>query len=136
MNNRLIVSWAAMLFLLTSGYVYPALAAEVPQAKPDKGLVVFYRLDKLAGSAIRFNLNHTSGPMGQLLRGTMIHKYFEPGEHQFWSQVISKDSITLKVEAGQIYFIRGETKMGVFAGRPQFTRVPESQAKADLANLK
>jgi len=136
MNTKIIALWFATLFVFTSGYVSLALAAELPQAKPDKGLVVFYRLDKLAGSAIRFNLNHTSGPMGQLLRGTMIHKYLEPGEHQFWSQVISKDSITLKVEVGQIYYIQGETKMGVFAGRPQFTRMSESQAKTDLASLK
>ena len=136
MKEKKYLRWWAIFVLLTISFSAPVAAKDLPQAKPDKGLVIFYRLDKFAGGAIRFNLNHSEGSMGQLLRGSMLYKYLDPGEHQFWSQAISKDSITLMVEAGKVYYVQGEIIVGVIAGRPKFSQVPESQAKTDLASLK
>jgi hypothetical protein len=48
---------------------------------------------------------------------------------------LSQDSITLTVEAGKAYYVKGETKLGIYAGRPSFTQVSETQAQADLASL-
>ena len=110
-------------------------AAEVPQADSDKALVVFYRVKSFKGGAIRFNVQYSEGLIGTLGSGTYLYKQLEPGQYQFWSQVISQDSITLNVEAGKTYYVKGEAQLGVFAGRPKFTQVPESQAKADLAKL-
>lgn len=66
------------------------IAANLPEAKADKALVIFYRLSGFKGKAIRFNLNHAEGSLGQLLSGTYLYKYLEPGEHKFWSQAISR----------------------------------------------
>jgi hypothetical protein len=49
--------------------------------------------------------------------------------------VISEDSITLTVEAGKVYYVKGETKMGLYAGRPRFTQVSETEAQAAMAKL-
>jgi len=117
-------------------YSYPALTADLPEAKSDKGLVIFYRLSGFKGKAIRFNLNHSEGSIGQLLSGTYLYKYLEPGEHKFWSQAISQDSITLNVEAGKTYYVKGEVTMGVLAGRPKFTQMSQSEALTDLEKLK
>ena len=114
----------------------PVYAAELPQAKPDKGLIIFYRLNNFKGKAIRFNLNHEEGFIGQLLSGTLIYTYVEPGEHKFWSQAISQDSIQLSVQGGKVYYVKGVVKMGVYAGRPTFTQVGEEQAKKEIATLK
>jgi hypothetical protein len=113
----------------------PSSAAEVPQADSDKALVVFYRVKSFKGGAIRFNVQYSEGLIGTLGSGTYLYKQLGPGQYQFWSQVISQDSITLNVEAGKTYYVKGETQIGVFAGRPKFTQVSESQAKADLAKL-
>ena len=113
----------------------PSLAAEVPQADSDKALVVFYRVKSFKGGAIRFNVQYPEGTIGTLGNGTYLYKQLEPGQYQFWSQVISQDSITLNVEAGKTYYVKGEAQIGVYAGRPKFTQVPGSQAKADLAKL-
>ena len=122
--------------IVTSFYPTVTIAANLPEAKNDKGLVIFYRPSAFKGKAIRFNLNHTEGSLGQLLSGTYLYKYFEPGEHKFWSQAISQDSITINVEAGKKYYVKGEVGMGIFAGRPQFTQMSESDALADLEQLK
>jgi hypothetical protein len=117
------------------GLPQTAVTATVPEAKPDQALVIFYRPKKTAGSAIRFEVNYAQGSMGSLGNGTMLYRYFEPGQYQFWSQVISQDAITLNVEAGGVYFVEAETKMGVYAGRPKFARVDEATGRAGVARL-
>jgi hypothetical protein len=109
-----------------------SLSVEIPQADPDKGLVIFYRVKVFKGGAVRFNVQHSDGVIGTLTNGSVLHTYLEPGQHTFWSQVISQDSITLNVEAGKIYYVEGKTQLGIYAGRPKFTQVSESKAQADL----
>ena len=134
MKNRMVIL-AALLGVVVSSFSTLAYAVNVPEAKPDKGLVVFYRKNLFAGKAIRFNINHQEGPLGQLLAGTMLYKYVKPGAHQFWSQVISQDAINLNVEAGKVYYVQGEVLLGIYAGRPKFRQMSEAEAKADLENL-
>ena len=59
----------------------------------------------------------------------------EPGSNTFWSQVISSDSITIEVEEGKTYYIKGTTKMGVVAARPKFNLVDEKKALKELKKL-
>lgn len=94
--------YISLVFVLAgiSSFPMPALTANLPEVKTDQGLVIFYRLSAFKGKAIRFNLNHAEGSLGQLLSGAYLYKYFAPGEHTFWSQAISQDSITINVEAG------------------------------------
>ena len=113
----------------------PSMAAQVPQADPDKALVVFYRVKNFKGGAVRFNVHHADGVIGTLNNGSFFYTYLEPGQHTFWAQVISQDSITLTLEPGKIYYVKGQTKVGIYAGRPGFAEVSESEAKADLAKL-
>ena len=135
MNKKIHVS---LIFFITALIIWaiPVLSAEIPQAKPDKGLVIFYRDKKFSGGAIRFNINHSEGSLGQLLSGTFLYKYFDPGSHTFSSQAISQDSITLSVEAGKVYYVKGDVRMGVYAGRPKFTQMSESAALSELKKLK
>ena len=112
-----------------------AVSASVPESNPDKGLVIFYRSKKFSGGAIRFNINHAQGSLGVLNSGTMVYGYFEPGQRQFWSHVISQDSITIDVKAGNVYFVEGETKMGIYAGRPSFRPVDEATGRAAVSGL-
>ena len=132
-NRRKSILTLLCIALVT--WIAPAISAEIPSVDPDKGLVVFYRLKSFKGGVVRFSINHSEGSIGQLTSGTYLYKYLDPGEHTFWSQAISKDSITLTVEAGQVYFVKGNVRMGVFVGRPKFTQVSESTAKTDLAKL-
>lgn len=136
MNKSKIYLILASFILGTSFFTVPVYAADLPEVKQDKGLVIFYRLSGFKGKAIRFNLNHSEGSIGQLLSGTYLYKNLEPGQHSFWSQAISQDSITVNVEAGETYYVKGEVKMGVLAGRPQFTQMPEAKALVDLEKLK
>mgnify|MGYP001553057913 CR=1 FL=1 len=134
--NRKAAFFVLTLIFMTS-VIWPgwALSATVPETSPDKGLVIFYRPKKFSGSAIRFNVYHAEGSLGVLNSGTMVYGYFEPGQRQFWSQVISQDSITIDVKAGNVYFIKGDAKMGVYAGRPKFKEVDEATGRAEVGKL-
>jgi len=105
---------------------------EQPKIPQGKALIVFYRPAAFAGGAIRFNINHAEGPVGQLISGSVLYKTVSPGAQTFWSQVISQDAITINATAGQTYYVRGDVKMGLYAGRPSFTQVSEAQALQEL----
>jgi hypothetical protein len=58
-----------------------SISAQVPEADPDKGLVVFYRAANFKGGAIRFNVQHADGVIGTLTNGSFFCKCLEPGQH-------------------------------------------------------
>ena len=72
-----IVNVCVFISFLTGAVSFSAStsAADLPEVTEDKGLVVFYRLSGFKGKAIRFNLNHSEGSLGQLLSDTYIYKY-------------------------------------------------------------
>ena len=103
------------------------------EAPAGKALVVFYRPAAFSGGAIRFNVQHTDGPVGQLSSGAVLQKVVNPGSNTFWSQVISQDAVTIDAQAGRIYYVRGDVQMGLYAGRPKFTKVSEAQARQEMS---
>ena len=108
----------------------------VPEAKSDKGLVVFYRPARSKGAAIRFEVRSSDGQsVGALSNGSMLHKYLDPGQMTFEARAPSvdgKDSITLDIVAGETYYVMGEILWGWPAGRPKFSRKSASEARAEL----
>jgi len=136
-------SATALLLLLALLLTMPtdrAFSATVPTADPDKGLVVFYRVKRAKGSAMRFQISDISGvSVGNLSNGTMFYQYFEPGQKTFdvrSPSVNGSDLITLDIVAGETYYVQGEILWGWPAGRPKFSRTSDSQAVSDIKKLK
>jgi hypothetical protein len=135
MIHRALASFFITLIAVSGIWPETAATATIPEAVPDKGLVVFYRPKKTAGSVIRFSVDYAGGSMGTLGNGTMLYRYFEPGQHQFWSQVIAQDALSLSVEAGRVYFVAAAVRMGIYAGRPKFTVVDDATGRSAVAKL-
>lgn len=133
---KLYLQWILATIMLSSLPVAYAEAAEIPQAKEGMGLVVFYRESGFSGGAVRFNLNQGQEPIGALNSGTVLFRDVEPGQHTFWSQAISKDSISIDVVAGKTYYIKGVVKMGLVVGRPQLSIASEAEANPSIAKMK
>lgn len=113
----------------------PVPTASIPEVVPDKGLVVFYRPRRMTGAAITFSVDHVQGSLGILTNGSVLYKYFEPGQHTFYSQVLSGDSVMINVEAGRAYFVQGLAKMGVAVARPGFMQVDEATGRAAISAI-
>jgi hypothetical protein len=135
-KSKFYFMWFLSTIMVLSLPVTFAETVEIPQAKEGKGLVVFYRDNSFKGGAIRFNLNQGQEPIGALNSGTYLYRDVEPGQHTFWSQAISKDSITVDVVAGKTYYIKGVVQMGLLAGRPKLAIVSEAEAKSSIDKLK
>lgn len=119
-------------------YSIPVFAASLPEVKPDRGLVVFYRSKSFKGAAIHMNVRSSDGSAGILTSGSMFYHYYEPGQRTFdvnTPSVAGSDLITVNIEAGKTYFVRGEILMGWPAGRPRLSQEQESRALQDIGKL-
>ncbi len=118
----------------------PALSDNLPTAKADMGLVVFYRPSRAKGAGMRFEIiDGAKGSIGMLKNGTVIQRDVEPGSHTFTTRAPSvdgTDSITINAEAGKITYVKGEIIVGWPTWRPKFSRVSESDAQSDLVQMK
>ena len=115
-----------------------SLAANLPEAKSDKGLVVFYRSKTMKGAAIHMLIRSSEGAAGNLTNGSMFYRYYEPGQKTFdvsTPSIAGSDLITLDIVAGETYFVRGELLWGWPAGRPRLTQEQESRALHDIGKL-
>ncbi len=108
------------------------VSAQIPKPEEGKGLVVFYRTKSMKGGAIKFSVKETDKNYGQLTNGSVININIEPGEHTFFSQVISSDAITLTIEEGKVYYVKATVKIGAVAGRPKFSQVDEKKALKEI----
>lgn len=129
MNNKNTSLFIGLLIIVMSVWVSPAISAENLEVKPDKALIVFYRVKKGAGAAIPITVHNASGAVGTLSNGASFQKYFDPGEHIFWSKVVVEDTVTIFAEAGNTYYVRGDVKMGFRIGRPKLTQTDVMEAK-------
>ena len=140
MFSRFATALLLLLALLLTMQTDQVFSATVPTADPDKGLVVFYRVKRAKGAAMRFQISDISGvSIGSLSNGTMFYQYFEPGQKTFdvrTPSVSGSDLITLNIVAGETYYVQGEILWGWPAGRPKFSRPSESQALSDIKKIK
>lgn len=103
--------------------------AHAAQAGPGQAQVIFHRPDVMKARATRFNISQNGQPIGQLLAGTTIELALDPGTYTFVASAASldgQDSITLTVEPGKTYRVKGEVLWSWPVGRPKFTDVSES----------
>ena len=125
--------------LLATVSFSPVFAASIPQAQPDKALVVFFRAKKAKGAALRFQISDGTGKaLGDLSNGSTFHVYLEPGQHTFKVRAPSldgSDSVTLNLAAGETQYLQGEILWGWPTGRPKFTNVSEATAKTAIKKL-
>jgi hypothetical protein len=142
---RVVCAFAAIavipysLAVAISLYSIPAFAASVPEAKPDQGLVVFFRSKSAKGAAMRFQITESGGASpGTLTNGSMFYKFYQPGQITFdvsTPSIAGSDLITLDIVAGETYFLRGKILWGWPAGRPSFSQEQEARALPDIGKL-
>ncbi len=106
--------------------------AQVPQPEEGKSLIVFYRKKKMSGGAIRFSIQDSQRTYGELKNGDVMYVNVDPGEHTFYSKVLTEDAITLFTEEGKTYYVKATIKVGYYAGRPRFEQVDEKTALKDI----
>ena len=103
--------------------ITPGSSALAAEAGPGEGLVVFDRKSSMKGKAIQFNIEQDGRPIGQLRSGTTIEVPLAPGSYNFTVRAPSldgQDFLSINVEAGWTYYVKGEILWGWPTGRPKF----------------
>ena len=142
----------SILFSLLAGTVFAlsvavgeevkktATAEEEVKKPAEKGTVIFYRTRSAKGAAIGLNITGgDKGSVGILSNGSKIVKELPVGEFTFVvnsPSIAGRDSVTLNVESGKIYYVKGQAKLGWPAARPRFTLMDEKKGKAESDKIK
>jgi len=121
------------------------IAAAAPEAGPipisapakGQGQVVFFRKKSLLGTGQWFNVREDGKALGKLTNGAWFVLPERPGTHTFTAKTEPefKDKLTLKVDAGETYFVEGVLTHGVVIGVADLTpsdRAAFNDAAKDL----
>ena len=115
-------------------------AEEEAKKNTETGTVIFYRTRSVKGGAIGLSITGgTDGTVGVLKNGTKIIKKLPAGEVTFVvnsPSITGRDSVTIQVEAGKTYYVKGKALMGWPAARPKFTLMDETKGKAEADKIK
>lgn len=122
------------------------IAAPAPEtgpiaiAAPPKGMgqVVFFRRKSLLGTGQWFNVREDGKALGRLTNGAWFVQEEPPGPHTFTAKTEPefKDRLTLKVDAGETYFVEGILTHGVVIGVADLTPSDRAAFNAAAKDLK
>jgi hypothetical protein len=93
------------------------------------GKVVFFRASGFASTA--YTVREDGKALGRLPGGSWFSVPLKPGLHSFTasSEPEFKDSLTLKIDPGETYFVEGLTTHGVLIGAADLT--PSAKSRFD-----
>ncbi len=114
---------------------------KMAEPKKDEGLVYIYRPSKFVGGGVYYRVNVTDKEnenkvIGKLVNGSYLEHNSKKGEIEIWAETESKSSITLDVEAGKTYCVKGEVGIGFFVGRPHLSIVNNDLCEAEIKETK
>jgi hypothetical protein len=106
----------------------------VPPPPRGMGQVVFFREKSLAGFGQWFNVRENGQALGKLTNGAYFVVVLPPGQHSFsaTSEPEFKDHLTLKIDAGETYYVEGLMTHGVVIGVADLT--PSDKAHFDAVS--
>ncbi len=148
MSCRLVGSLLTTLLLTISLQAYgsPADLEELRAAYPDKAIVILYREDKLAASAIHYRPYLNDVPMTVLVNGTWAYAIVPEGSYDLWLEqyapkgspkgVRSRAVESYRWQAGQVYAIEVDSvSMPGLVSRAMGEVVDLTQARKEIKEL-
>jgi hypothetical protein len=110
--------------------------APVPAQPPEKAIVYVYRNARFFGDAVVYTVNAGGVPLVKLQPGGYIALVAEPRETEFSARTEATTSITLDLEPGETYYLKGGVGVGFLIGRPQLTLVDDVVGASEIQKCK
>ena len=111
-----------------------AMSFEVPD---DKGVVYLYRLGRAVAAATVSIIKVNSLEAGGTGPGTFFRWELKPGTYTFSASTSeTSKTVQLQVEAGKLYFIEQNIRLGINDGRVQLYEVDEETGKKGVKGKK
>ena len=137
MNRTLGFFLAAALLVLSGCASVPMAdtqqdhALKAFTAKPDVAEVYIYRNETM-GAAVRMNVAVDGKPLGQTAAKTFLYTEVAPGRHTITSSAENTDTLELDAQAGKLYYIWQEVKMGLLYARTKLHLVDKIEGQAGV----
>jgi hypothetical protein len=119
MKNITLALLSLLLFSFTK-------ANEITPPSEGKAVIYFVRTSS-TGILINFSYFDKDKFIGKFHGHGYFRYECEPGEHIFWAKSENRDFITANLEAGKIYFVEADAKMGGLKARVEL--MPVNPAK-------
>lgn len=107
----------------------PELPSAIEPPPEGKGQIVFFRPSRFVGAALSFTVRENDVALGPSQNGRYFVHVADPGIHSY--EVGRNDTMRMEIEAGQTYWVREDTAMGILMGRGVLT--PSDQAAFEQA---
>ena len=112
----LVIAALPLVAACASGPTYSALHANEPALASDSGRIYFYREGSMFGSAIQPSVDLNGSKVGEAVPGGYFYVDRPAGDYEVSTTTEKKEAVDLKLDAGQIRFVRFDVGMGVFVG--------------------
>lgn len=132
LNIALLFVAALLLASCATGAAYQ----KVDKIPDGMGVVYIYRPASFVGAAVSPEVEANGVPIIRLINGGYYPYFSKPGEVEFSAKTETKSAVTLHIEAGQTYYIKGTISMGAFIGRPNLTAVPPEVGEKEIVDRK
>ena len=88
---------------------------DIPAPPAGQGQVIFFRKKSILGTGQWFNVREDGKALGKLVNGAYFVQPEAPGAHTFTAKTEPefRDKLTLKIDAGETYFVEGILTKGV-----------------------
>ena len=98
-------------------------AIPVSPPPPGKGQIIFFRAHSLLGTAQWFNVREEGHVLGKLTNGAYFAEIVDPGLHTYTAteEPEFKDTLKLRVDPGQTYYVEGILTKGLVLGAADLT---------------
>ena len=106
-------------------------AAKSFTPKPEKSQIYVYR-NEMMGSAVTMTVSLDGKVVGRTGPKTFFWWEVEPGVHTIASHTENVSELRIKAEAGKLYFVWQEVKMGWWGARSALQEVDEPTGKSGV----
>ena len=104
---------------------------------PIQGKAIVYIIrSTLLGAVIKMNIECNSIHIGSTKAEKYIYTILEPRTHTFLAKSKNKSSFELTVEAGKIYFIKQQVKMGFLFAQTGLKLITDEEGRKLLSKCK
>lgn len=102
------------------------------QVPDDMGLVYFYRPKKSFNRDLDYTIKANGFKINTLLNGAYFTYIAKPGRVQFSARNETTSYLTLDVEPGQTYYIKGSTRPGCLIARPHLQLISPDLGRNEI----
>lgn len=131
-----VVGWIVCIILLSGCATLGPKFHQATKIPDGMALVYVYRPSSIFGVAAPYDVKVGDSVIATLHDGGYFPYYAKPGELELWAKTETRSAVTLTVKAGEIYYVKGTVRTGLFLKRPHLIPVPTSVGEAEIVECK